>query len=364
MEKEHSKIGELYKRAFEGYQEQPSPAVWEKIAQNPVLKPVTPAKNPFRGNPWIQGITLTAVVGGIFLITHLFRQDDEKLRPETPSMQQEQLTGDQAGSQPAGTDLIEPAAGKQTAHLSKESAPGSTQVQNEPADGAVNPGYQSAINHGKTVKPVLKQIQDLPVASTAPRTMIQAAVKTTPAATTQQAVNPSPAQPAIPLPEPKIKVDVIEDQVVCNGESITIWASGGTTYYWNTGEETPSITVQPTVTTTYYVTVTTHAGTPTQESILVTVIDCEELHIPNAFTPNNDSKNDKFLVYGNHVTDFNMIILSRTGQIIFETRDIQEGWDGTIKGSPAEMGVYVYRITYTDNNGKEHTRTGQLTLLK
>jgi len=194
--------------------------------------------------------------------------------------------------------------------------------------------------------------------------MLQAAVKNTTAGTNQPAVNPSPAQPSVSFPEPKNQVDVIEDQVVCKGESLTIWASGGTTYYWNTGEETPSITVQPALTTTYYVTVTDHSGTPTQESILVTVVDCEELHIPNAFTPNNDSKNDKFLVYGNQVTDFNMIILSRTGQIIFETRDIQQGWDGTIKGSPAEMGVYVYRITYTDSNGKEHTRTGQLTLLK
>jgi len=169
MDKEHSKIGELYKRAFEGYREQPSPAVWEKIAQNPALTPVKPPKNPFRGNPWIQGITLTAVVGGIFLIAYLFRQDDVKPRPETPSVQQEQPVNPQTGNLSTSPGLVEPAAAGQTGQVLKKTGSESPQVQKNPSAGEVNPGNQILTNTGKALKPVLKQIHDLPVASTAPK---------------------------------------------------------------------------------------------------------------------------------------------------------------------------------------------------
>ncbi|MCF8296459.1 MAG: T9SS type A sorting domain-containing protein [Saprospiraceae bacterium] len=47
------------------------------------------------------------------------------------------------------------------------------------------------------------------------------------------------------------------DTVICEGHNVTLYASGGTTYLWNTNATTPSITVSPTVTKEYTVTVTT-----------------------------------------------------------------------------------------------------------
>ena len=61
------------------------------------------------------------------------------------------------------------------------------------------------------------------------------------------------------------------DQDICLGDSVTLSASGGTTYLWNNGETTPSIEVSPTVTTTYTVTVSDDLGNTDTDSVTVTV---------------------------------------------------------------------------------------------
>src|SRR5690606_12539735 len=61
------------------------------------------------------------------------------------------------------------------------------------------------------------------------------------------------------------------DLSICNGESTTLTASGGGTYLWSTGSTNASITVSPSSTTTYSVTVTNAGGCTDTESAMVTV---------------------------------------------------------------------------------------------
>ncbi|MBK8670922.1 MAG: hypothetical protein IPN89_16330 [Saprospiraceae bacterium] len=70
-----------------------------------------------------------------------------------------------------------------------------------------------------------------------------------------------------PLPTPAITGNT----VICNGESTTLTASGGTTYVWSNGSTTSAITVSPTSTTTYNVTVTDANGCQASASVTVTV---------------------------------------------------------------------------------------------
>ncbi len=88
------------------------------------------------------------------------------------------------------------------------------------------------------------------------------------------------------------------------------------------------------------------------------------IYIPNAFTPNGDGLNDEFLVYGSGINEINFTIFDRWGSAIFNTDDVNQGWDGTIHGKDADPGVYVYyvRVKLSDLTFKKFS--GSVTLLK
>jgi gliding motility-associated-like protein len=94
------------------------------------------------------------------------------------------------------------------------------------------------------------------------------------------------------------------------------------------------------------------------------------IYVPNAFTPDFDNNNDIFIPkgVGIDVNNFEMIIFDRWGQIIFETTDFYQGWDGSVKGSStiAPQGVYVWKITVKDITDAQQTHrlVGHVTLLK
>lgn len=65
---------------------------------------------------------------------------------------------------------------------------------------------------------------------------------------------------------------------------------------------------------------------------------------PNAFTPNGDGDNDVFKIKGYGVKEFNMLIFDRWGELLYESTDINDGWDGKYKGAPVKQDVYVAKI--------------------
>jgi len=75
-------------------------------------------------------------------------------------------------------------------------------------------------------------------------------------------------------------VDAGQDQTICINDSVTLIATGnGTTYFWNTGDSTASITVHPTTTTTYTVTVTNDNGCTASDNVTITVISAVNVTI-------------------------------------------------------------------------------------
>lgn len=75
--------------------------------------------------------------------------------------------------------------------------------------------------------------------------------------------------------------------------------------------------------------------------------------IPNAFTPNDKGGNEIFKAEGYSVANYKLTIYSRWGQQLFETDDINKGWDGTYNGKPCPEGVYVYMIDGYFASGKK-----------
>lgn len=90
----------------------------------------------------------------------------------------------------------------------------------------------------------------------------------------------------------------------------------------------------------------------------------DQVYIPNAFTPNNDGKNDVFLIYGNTILSAKMSIYTQWGQLIFQSDNVANGWDGTFKGVNQPNGVYVYMVDITFTNGTTSMRKGTVTLIR
>ena len=87
--------------------------------------------------------------------------------------------------------------------------------------------------------------------------------------------------------------------------------------------------------------------------------------MPNAFTPNGDGVNDVFRIPQgviDHLDRFS--IYNRWGGMVFTTQAISKGWDGKIKGLPADTGTYVYYISGTATGGSPVTRKGTVILVR
>ena len=88
------------------------------------------------------------------------------------------------------------------------------------------------------------------------------------------------------------------------------------------------------------------------------------MYVPNAFAPNGVNKTfgpkGQFFDY----TQFEMTIYNRWGEQIYQSRNINQGWDGTVDGKDASLGSYVYMIRYKDGDGKEKRKKGTVTLIR
>jgi gliding motility-associated-like protein len=159
---------------------------------------------------------------------------------------------------------------------------------------------------------------------------------------------------------------------VLYGTSTTLVASGGNSYVWSptTGLNNTtgsSVIAHPTASTVYCVTVTNSNGCTDVECISITVeIICGEFYLPNAFSPNEDGENDVYKAYINPlcVSDFQLVIYNRWGQTVFETSNVNEGWNGEVEGQISNTAVYAYFCKAKLNTGTEIVRKGNISLIR
>ncbi len=123
---------------------------------------------------------------------------------------------------------------------------------------------------------------------------------------------------------------------------------GAEFYYWNTGETSETIVIDSMG--NYSVELTSFEGCKSTGTIQI-LWSGTPFYIPNAFTPNGDGLNDSFKAIAryDYVNKYYLSIYNRWGQSVFETTDINKGWDGTYKGSPCMLGAYIYRIVYIES---------------
>lgn len=154
------------------------------------------------------------------------------------------------------------------------------------------------------------------------------------------------------------------------GQSYSMNPIGNAMYYsWfpNVGLSKADVsnpTAKPDVNTRYYVTATTEFGCTTADSIDIIVNAESILTMPNAFTPGAAPNDLLKIVRLGDATLKKFAIFNRWGAKVFETSDINEGWNGKYKNEPQPVGVYIYTIEAITPSGRTFQKQGNITLLR
>lgn len=157
------------------------------------------------------------------------------------------------------------------------------------------------------------------------------------------------------------------------GESTILHATpNGFNYSWspsnglsNPNSQNPIAT--PNQTTTYTVTISgQNCDRTASVTIFVNEIVCGEpdVFIPNAFTPNNDGENDVLFVRGRLVEKMELKIYNRWGELVFESNNQTNGWDGTYKDELVQPNVFVYYLKVYCVDGQEYFKKGNVTVIR
>ncbi|HAS43476.1 MAG TPA: hypothetical protein DCS93_23555 [Microscillaceae bacterium] len=107
-------------------------------------------------------------------------------------------------------------------------------------------------------------------------------------------------------------------------------------------------------------------ATSSQDFRVIEEINVNNLEInpSNIITPNNDSRNDVWQIQGiDQVNDYEVMVFSKAGQVVFKTSNYTTPWNGTFNGKPLPSGVYYYNIV-VNVRGAKVKKTGYVTLIR
>ena len=163
------------------------------------------------------------------------------------------------------------------------------------------------------------------------------------------------------------------DKTIVDGDDVMLEgsaASNVTSIAWTpnvtlTGANTLTPVAKPVITTTYTLTVRNTDNCTSTDNAVVNVIPyC--VKVMNAFTPNGDGMNDRWLVtIGASCTkQIAVAVFNRYGNVVYKNDNYQNNWEGTYNGKPVADGTYYYTITYTTITDKKVFQRGDVTILR
>ncbi|MGZ5281606.1 MAG: T9SS type B sorting domain-containing protein [Bacteroidia bacterium] len=89
-----------------------------------------------------------------------------------------------------------------------------------------------------------------------------------------------------------------------------------------------------------------------------------QLFIPNAFSPNGDSLNERFVIHTIGIKEYTIAIYNRWGELVFSGNRYNAVWDGKFKGEPCPEGNYLYKLHARSRTGENFIRNGYIKLLR
>jgi gliding motility-associated-like protein len=169
-------------------------------------------------------------------------------------------------------------------------------------------------------------------------------------------------------------LDLPYDMLIATNQS-----AGAISYVWNFGDGGSSTAVNPSYLYTtvgiYPVQLIATNAFGCSDTAYSEVTTNADVVFPNVFTPDPNGAsggfydigsltNDIFFPYTSGVTDFKLQIFNRWGELIFETFDVKQGWDGYYRGQLCQQDVYIWKAYLKLNNDKTFNKTGDVTLLR
>lgn len=173
--------------------------------------------------------------------------------------------------------------------------------------------------------------------------------------------------------KPNPGVNAGTDQTIVDGDVVTLNGSGTgniTSITWTpnstlTGANTFNPVAKPRTSTTYTLAIVESNGCSSADDVIITVIPyC--VKPMNAFTPNGDGINDRWLVTSGGACTKQVIakVFNRYGELVYSNENYNNDWDGKYKGNPVPDGTYYYVLQYRLINGNSIPVKGDVTILR
>jgi gliding motility-associated-like protein len=167
------------------------------------------------------------------------------------------------------------------------------------------------------------------------------------------------------------KLDRLGDRTLCLGDSVTLstsipgnYPASAIEYLWTNGATTSEILVMDQG--HYGVRVTVNDTCILGDTAFVDVNMCPPtLDMANVFSPNGDDINDIFKpVTFTRIQDATLMIFDRWGKKMYESNDLNAGWDGNLNDRPVPEGVYYWTVRYRGISQLFDRESGNLTLVR
>ncbi|MFW6019171.1 MAG: gliding motility-associated C-terminal domain-containing protein [Bacteroidales bacterium] len=361
--KEYNNIGEFVKNKLDGYREEPPNHVWNNIESK-----ISSSPSGVSTNWWIAAAGVVVVAAAVYFFA--FNEQDKSTQST-----QEKTSSEMVEEKPAETikkeaedraDRGQTFTDQETTKQDNKKPDEKEQVQEKPNAKAEVPEQKemSKTDDIEDIQQIKRKQARLSSESLGIQKSPSRLETTSQAALYEHVRKTSDVKDKELFEDTSKTITFSEDKAVCAGEEITLWASGGINYQWSDGSTDSIISIQPQQPRKYTVTVWKSEQDTVIHDFNVDIKECGALYVPNAFSPNSDGYNDKFKAYGVAIEDFQIKIMNKNGVIVYQSQDIDEGWDGSYNNRPAPPGVYVYRIVYTGVEGETKTKTGTVTLIR
>ena len=180
----------------------------------------------------------------------------------------------------------------------------------------------------------------------------------------------------------EVHVDIGADHIILPGDTVILEAIvnvpfdslSSITWSGLLNQACPTCLIQPVapiITTVYSISVSNSQGCTDQDSVVVFIQKNVDIYIPNVFSPNGDGVNDRLLISAaSDVEELeSMEIFDRWGNLVFAAKnflpdDPTYAWDGKMRGTEMNPGVYAYRMMARFKDGRHGIRNADITLVR